>query len=143
MQELATRLADHSVGTWKLNTAKSITTPPGADHVESLTVVYEAMDGGVKITVTGETDDGKPIAFDSAVKYDGKEYPITGAPYDIIRARQIDENTISFEDRKSDGVYHTFGWQVISRDGRTMTLTISGTGCHGEPVSQTTFYDRQ
>ena len=36
--------------------------------------------GGVKVTTTGENMDGTPINSSYTAKYDGKEYPVTGAP---------------------------------------------------------------
>src|ERR1035438_10135051 len=49
--------ADNTLGTWKLNVAKSKYTPAPMP-VKSLTVTREASDGGVKQTVTGERADG-------------------------------------------------------------------------------------
>ena len=49
----------------------------------------EASDGGVKVTTTGEYMDGTPINGSFTAKYDGKEYPVTGAPWDTISIKQI------------------------------------------------------
>src|ERR1700716_2918854 len=74
--------ADTSLGTWKLNMAKSKFTTPAP--VKSLTSTREASDGGVKVTTTGEQADGTPINANYMAKYDGKDYPVTGAPYNTI-----------------------------------------------------------
>ena len=76
--------ADNSIGTWKRNVEKSTSKPPNPNPITSLTLVYEAVDGGVKSTATGQRKDGTPINGCSTVKYDGKEYPVTGAPWDTI-----------------------------------------------------------
>ena len=45
--------ADNSIGTWKVNVAKSKYTP-APFPLKSLTSVREAVSGGVKVTNTGE-----------------------------------------------------------------------------------------
>src|ERR1039457_396768 len=42
--------ADNSIGTWKRNIDKSKATPPATNPITSLTIVNEAVDGGVKVT---------------------------------------------------------------------------------------------
>lgn len=135
--------ADNSIGTWKRDMEKSTSTPPAANPVTSLTIVYEAADGGVKTTVTGERKDGTPINSSSTVKYDGKDYPVTGAPWDTIAVKQIDANTFTTEAKKTDGKYHTTGRAVISNDGKIMTVTVKGVNDEGMPYSGTFVYDKQ
>src|ERR1017187_10125836 len=75
--------ADNTLGTWKLNVAKSKYTP-APFPLKSLTVTREGSDGGVKQTVTGERADGTMINATSTAKYDGTPVSVTGqgAPYD-------------------------------------------------------------
>src|SRR5713226_3657805 len=91
--------ADNSLGTWKRNIEKSKSSSPRT--VKSLTTVREASDGGVKVTTTGENMDGTPINSSYTAKYDGKEYPVTGAPWDTISIRQKDANTFTSETKKT------------------------------------------
>src|SRR5712671_727001 len=49
--------ADNSVGTWKMNLDKSKYTPAPIP-VKSLTIVREASDGGIKVTISGQQADG-------------------------------------------------------------------------------------
>ena len=135
--------ADNSIGTWKRNVAKSKSTPPPPNPIKSLTIVYEAIPGGVKTTVTGERQDGTPINGGSTVKYDGKEYPVTGAPWDTTSMKQIDANTFTFESKKTGEKYHVTGRTVISKDGKTMTTTVKGTDAEGKPLSAKAIYDKQ
>jgi hypothetical protein len=135
--------ADNSIGTWKRNVAKSTSTTPSTNPVTSLTIVNEAVDGGVKTTVTGQRKDGTPINGGSSVKYDGKEYPVTGAPWDMTSMKQINDNTFTFESRKTGGKYHVTGRTVISNDGKTMTTTVKGTDAEGKPLSARVIYDKQ
>ena len=135
--------ADNSIGTWKRNVAKSKSTPPIDNPITSLTIVFEAVDGGVKETVTGQRKDGTAINGGFTAKYDGKEYPVTGAPWDTISIKQIDANTFTSEQKKTGGKYHTTGRLVISKDGKTMTLTTKGTNAEGKPSSAKAIYEKQ
>ncbi len=137
--------ADNSIGTWKRNVAKSKTTPAVKNPVKSLTVVQEAIEGGVKVTSTGERQDGTAINSSSSIKYDGKEYPVTGpgTPWDTTSRKQIDANTFTSENKKTGGKYHTKGRIVISKDGKTMTMTSKGTNAEGQPTSSTLIYEKQ
>jgi hypothetical protein len=135
--------ADNSIGTWKRNIEKSTATPPPANPITSLTIVYESVDGGVKSTVTGQRKDGTPINSTATIKYDGKEYPATGAPWDTISVSQIDANTFTVETKKTGGKWHTTGRTVISKDGKTMTMTATGTNDEGKPYSSKAVYEKQ
>jgi type IV secretory pathway protease TraF len=65
------------VGTWKLNVTKSKFDPgPGP---KSLTRTVAAQDDGVKYSFEGVAVDGKPLAYGFAVKFDGKDNPISGS----------------------------------------------------------------
>ena len=135
--------ADNSIGTWKRNVAKSTSTTPSTNPITSLTMVLEAVDGGVKETVTGQRKDGTPINGGFTAKYDGKEYPVTGAPWDTISIKQIDANTFTSEAKKTGGKYHTTARMVISKDGKTMTLSSKGTNAEGKPTTAKAIYDKQ
>ena len=134
--------ADNSLGTWKLNADKSKSTS-SALPVKSLTTTREASDGGVKVTTTGEQASGTPINSSYTAKYDGSEYPVTGAPWDIIVIKQVDANNFTTETKKTDGKYHSTGQTVISKDGKTMTTTSKGINADGEAFTITLIYDKQ
>jgi hypothetical protein len=135
--------SDNSIGTWKRNVAQSKITPPITNPIKSLTIVNEASEGGVKTTVTGERQDGTPINSTSSLKYDGKEYPVTGAPWDMMSMKQTGANSFTFEAKKTGGKYHVTGRSVISKEGMTMTTTTKGTNAEGQPTSGTAIYDKQ
>jgi hypothetical protein len=135
--------ADNSIGTWKRNVAKSKASPPVANPIKSLTIVNEAVDGGVKVTVTGERQDGTAINAGYTAKYDGTPVPVTGAPWDTTSLKQVDANTVTFDNAKTGGKYHVTGKSVVSKDGKTMTTTVKGTNEEGKPLSGTYIYDKQ
>ena len=135
--------ADNSIGTWKRNVAKSKNTPPVTNPIKSLTIVNEASDGGVKVTVTGERQDGTPINSSSSVKYDGKEYPVTGGTFDTIAQKRLDENTTTFEVKMTGTAYHASGSFTVSKDGKTRTQIDKGIGLDGKPFELTRIYEKQ
>lgn len=139
---LAASGADNSLGTWKLNIEKSKYTPEPMP-VKNLTTVREAADGGVKVTTTGEQANGTPINSSASIKYDGKDYPVVGAPWDRIAVKQIDANNFTSETKQKDGKYHATGRTVISQDGMTMTTTSKGTNAEGVEFSSIFVYDKQ
>jgi len=133
--------ADNSLGTWKLNMEKSKFTPSAP--VKSLTTTREASDDGVKVTTTGERADGTPINASYTAKYDGKEVPVTGAPYDSIAIKQVNANTLTAIQKNSGTKYSTTARIVISKDAKTMTSTTRGTGADGSPVNYRMVYEKQ
>jgi len=133
--------ADNSLGTWKLNMEKSKFSPSAP--VKSLTTTREASDGGVKVTTTGEQADGTPINASFTAKYDGKEYPANGAPYDMIAIKQVNANTFTFTQKKTGGKYSVTGRSVISKNGKAMTNTLKGTNADGKAYSATMVWDKQ
>src|ERR1051326_1829749 len=81
--------ADNTIGTWKLNVAKSKYTP-GPMPLKSASNSREAAEGGIKVTITGERPDGTAINATYTAKYDGNEVPITGnLSYDTIAIKQL------------------------------------------------------
>ena len=133
--------ADNSLGTWKRNLEKTTGSSPRT--VKSLTTVREASDGGVKVTATVENMDGTPINSSYTAKYDGKDYSVTGAPWDTISIKQTNANTFTSETKKTGGKYHSKGRTVISKDGKTMTLTTKGTNAEGKPTTATIVSEKQ
>jgi hypothetical protein len=135
--------ADNTLGTWKLNVAKSKYTPAPMP-VKSLTVTREASDGGVKQTTTGEQADGRAVNASYTAKYDGKEVTITGnSPYDMISIKQVNANTLTDERMRMGGSYKAAGRLVISNGGKTMTTTTKGTNADGKAFTSTFVFDKQ
>ena len=127
-------------GTWKLNTAKSKYSPGPAP--KSLTVTY-SMDGDWVVSKSeGVSSDGKATSYTNRYKFDGKEYPYKTATIEgMISAKRIDDMHIeaTIKGGKAQGSAHT----VISKDGKTRTLTTTGTNAEGKPVKNVAVYDKQ
>jgi glucose/arabinose dehydrogenase len=135
--------ADTSLGTWKFNVAKSKST--STNPVKSRTEVREATpDGWVKVTSTREWADGTTVNFSYTFRYDGREYPVTGGPFDTISVKRVNANTTSFEVvKKTNGMYHQTGRLVVSKDGKRMTMTARGTDAKGKSVTAINIFDKR
>src|SRR5438874_405390 len=84
-----TTAADHWLGTWKLNLAKSKYNPPELAP-KSQTMTREAVEGGMKLVTDGVDAQGKPTHTEYTAKYDKKDYPWTGqANADTISLSRI------------------------------------------------------
>ncbi len=128
------------MGTWKLNEAKS---KIAAGSPKSTTVVYEAAGDNVKITVDGTGGDGKPTHNEWTGKFDGKDYPVTGDGNTDTRSyTKVDDHTLTFVNKKGDKATFS-GRAVVSADGKTRTVTLTGTDSKGKNFTSTAVYDKQ
>jgi len=128
------------MGTWKLNEAKSKFSP-GAPKNNS--VVYEAAGDSIKVTVDGIGADGKPTHNEWTGKFDGKDYPLTGDPSADTRSyKKVDARTMELTNKKAGKPVVT-GKITVSADGKSRTVTISGTDASGKKVTSTAVYDKQ
>jgi hypothetical protein len=136
--------ADNSFGTWKVNIAASKYTPVPWP-VKSLTLVREAVPGGVKVTTTGERTDGTAINTSYTAIYDGTPTVVTGsgAPYDTVSIKEVDSNIFLYEAKNTTGKYQASGRIVISNEGKTMTMAATGTDADGNAMTLTLVYDKQ
>lgn len=133
--------ADNWLGTWKLDTAKSKFSPgPGP---KTLTLKWEATPDGVKFTGDGVNADGKPARSMYVTKYDGKDVPYEGNPdADMASAKRIDDNSYDNTWKKA-GKPTIMAKVVVSADGKTMTITQTGTNAKGETVNNLIVYNKQ
>ena len=129
------------IGTWKLNVAKSKYSP--GPPPKSATVTYEATAEGLKRT--GETIDaeGNATSFQYTAMYNGQYYPVTGSNlYDAIKLTSI-SSRITVATLKKSGKVVSHARRVVSEDGKTMTLTITGTNGKGQKTKDIAIYEKQ
>jgi hypothetical protein len=132
--------SDLQMGTWKLNEAKS-KLAPGVS--KNSTVVYEAAGDNVKVTVDGTDRDGKPAHNEWTGKFDGKDYPVTGDPDSDARSyKKVGVRTLQLTVKKG-GKVTVSGRINVSADGKTRTVTTSGTDPQGKKFKSTAVYDKQ
>jgi hypothetical protein len=123
------------LGTWKLNTAKSKSSPMPV--AQSMTVKFEADGEKVRRTVSGVDGEGKPIMQGgpegTSIAWDGKDHEVqvpNGSPM-TIAVKHVndyrDDVTV-----KQNGKVTTTVRSVVSKDGKTMTNTLDGVNEKGE-----------
>jgi len=129
-----------NMGTWKLNEAKS---KFAAGAPKNHTVVYEAAGDNIKVTVDGTDAAGKATHNEWTGKFDGKDYPITGDPTADTRSyKMVDDHTMELTNKK-DGKATATGRIVVSGDGKTRTVSLTGTDASGKKMRSTAVYDKQ
>jgi hypothetical protein len=131
---------DPQMGTWKLNEAKS---KFATGATKNNTVVYQTAGDNVKITADGTDKDGKSTHNEWTGNFDGKDYPVTGDPTSDMRSyKKIDDRTVKMTVKK-DGKVTASGRIVVSVDGKSRTVTTSGTDAEGKRVQNRVVYDKQ
>ncbi|HVT40723.1 MAG TPA: hypothetical protein VHE78_16910 [Gemmatimonadaceae bacterium] len=138
---LAAQAADPNIGTWKLNVAKSTYDPgPGP---KSMTITIEAAGQARKNTLSGVDPEGKPIRVTYTANYDGKDYPATGsAAYDMVSLKRIDANTSEITRKKDGKVVQTYVL-VVTKDGKSLTSTMTGINAKGEKIHSVAVFEKQ
>jgi hypothetical protein len=132
--------SDVQIGTWKLNDAKSKFV---AGSSKNNTVVYEVVGDSVKVTVDGTDGAGKPTHNEWTGKFDGKDYPLVGDPAADTRSyKKVNANTLDLVNKK-DGKVTVTGKIVVSADGKSRTITTTGTSPDGKKVKNVAVYDKQ
>ena len=133
--------ADVTVGTWKVNVAKSKYSPGPAPKAQ--TVKIESMGDNIKVTIDGTDAEGKPLHNEWVGKYDGKDYAVKGDPNADMRAyKKIDDYNFEAFAKKA-GKATTTTKSVYSKDGKTRTSTQTGTNPQGQKVNNSIVYEKQ
>jgi hypothetical protein len=132
------------IGTWKLNVAKSRFEPGPAPQSQTRTVVADG--DGAKYSFEGVRADGSAISYSFTVKYDGKDYPITGsgAPggADSIAIKRVGDNKAEAT-LKKDGKEVGKSVVEVSKDGTVSTVKSKGKTPDGKDYSTDSVYDKQ
>lgn len=131
---------DNWIGTWKLNAAKS---KLGDTAIRAQTLKFEKTADGIKLSSEGTDAQGKTVQAGYTSKFDGSPVSWPGNPMaDTAAPKKIDDN--SYENVWSKGGKVTVTAKVtVSADGKTLTVTQSGTDPSGAKVSSVAVYDKQ
>lgn len=133
--------ADPHVGTWVLNVNKSKYTPGPPPRAQTST--YTADGQNFKIVTKGTGTLGQPTSTEFSAAFDGKDHPVRGnADWDAVVARRVDGNTIEFTRKKGGKVVQT-AMSVVSKDGKTRTVTSTGVNAQGAKVNVVAVYERK
>jgi len=138
---LSAQASDPRIGTWKLNVAKSKYSPGPAP--QSLTVNVEPSGQGEKVTTEFVNADGTRTATEYTANFDGKDYPLTGSQIaDTVSLKRSNARTTVRTDKKGGKVAQTLR-RVVSKDGKTMTVTTKGTNAQGQAVNNVALFEKQ
>ena len=128
-------------GTWKMNASKSKYDPD--PHHQSQIVRYERTSDGFKMTLDTIPANGSAIHTETVAKGDGQDYPVVGSRNVTERAFMlIDPQTWQIVSKLNGKVMETLR-QVVSPDGRMLTVTITGTTPQGDRINSVVVFDRQ
>jgi hypothetical protein len=131
-----------TLGTWKLNVAKSTFTPGPGWRSQTRTYTLEPG-GGVLIRWDGVGARGEPMHVSFISRLDGKDYPMNGSDkYDTLNGVAVDAFTVKSEEKRGGKVVG-IAMRTISAEDKVMTITDEGTDQKGEKFSQMLVFDRQ
>ena len=129
--------ANPRIGVWKLDVAKS-TYQQGTAPASETRTFLATDDGGIQMTGDVVLVSGTKQPTGYRAKYDGKDHPFTGTAGDSIAI--TGDGWASDSTIKSVGKVTQTSHTVVSKDGKTMTVTTRTAG--GRAVN-TRVYDKQ
>jgi hypothetical protein len=131
--------ANPHMGTWKLNEGKS---KLALGMGKNMTVAYAEMKDKMKVTVDGVDKNGKPTHSVWVGKADGKAYKSKGnLPWDAAAYKVVNDRTYDLTAMKDGKVLWT-GKSTVSSDGKSRTVTFTGTDANGKKIKGKAVYDK-
>jgi hypothetical protein len=131
------------VGTWELNLAKSTFSPGPAPRSQTLT--FHASGPQWVALLQGIDASGRPINPDMnnlAITFDGRDHPTKTENYDTTAWKRTNATTYEVIRKKAGKIVLT-STNVVSNDGRTMTITTKGVNADGQSVNNVRVYDKK
>lgn len=147
---------DHPiVGVWELNLDRSSFDPGSGPRslMRRFAIDDEGFLVSVRITVTGN---GIPTFAMARARLDGDDYPVwtDGAVYGYLSEgaepggsasfRAVNDRTLELTQKNAEGQVNPLSpntWEV-SADGKTLTVTTTGTNANGNAVNNVEVFDR-
>jgi hypothetical protein len=127
-------------GTWTLNVAKSKFNP--GPPPKSMKVTYAPAGEGVKISVDVTWAAGESQHWEMSGKYDGKDNPVTGNPAADTAAFKLVNDHTGESTFMKDGKVTATNTRVLSKDGKTLTITSKGTTPDGKPRNDVQVFEK-
>jgi hypothetical protein len=144
--------SDPFIGTWQLNLAKSKFSPGPGPKSATMNVQGEGENNNV--TFAGINAEGNRQSLVLTWLYDGMPHAVTanteanrlgllGQPNIDARAfTRVDAYAVNISYMKAGKVVQT-ATAVVSRDGKTETITSTGTDANGQPINNVIVWDKQ
>lgn len=128
-------------GTWILDVAASTFDPGPARKSE--TRIYSADGRTIHMIAQRVSAGGKQTSVEYLGVYDGKDYPVTGDPtVDAIAQVRVDDYTVKATTKRGGKITAT-STHVVSKDGRTMTITDTGGSENGVTYENTLVFHKR
>ena len=87
--------------------------------------------------------DGTRTTTQYTANFDGKDSPLTGSAIaDTVSLKRSNARTTVRTDKKGGTVVQTLR-RVVSKDGKTMTVTTKGTNAQGQAVNNVALFEKQ
>jgi hypothetical protein len=131
------------VGTWELNLANSTFSPGPPPKKQTLT--FQAAGPQWIALLQGIDASGKPInpdMNDLAINFDGKDHPTATVNYDTTAWKRISADKYEVIRKKAGKIVLT-STNVVSPDGKTMTITTNGVNADGQSIHDVRVFDKQ
>jgi hypothetical protein len=135
-------------GTWKMNAAKSKYDPASLAN-KSGTTTYTFSGNSVTAKIDQVNAKDQKVHVEYTATLDGADSPwngtIDGKPnpsQDAVSFKKLDARTYHIEN-KLKGKVLTTNHVVVAADGKSRTVTISGTDAAGQKVHHVVVYDKQ
>jgi hypothetical protein len=132
---------DPFTGPWELNVAKC--KYEGAKVPQRLTVVYESNGSGIRYKSFGLDANGKQLSSAYSANFDGKPYPVAGSrTWAPVALKRVDARTIEARYVR-DGKVQSTAVSVVSRDGKTLTVTTVTVNGTGKGITNVSVFERK
>jgi hypothetical protein len=132
--------ADSSVGTWKLNIAKSTF---GSGMVpKSETRTYSSSSMGTHVVIESEDSTGKKNKTETLLTYDGQPQKVVGnADFDAVSTKRVDKYETTADLMKGGKVIGSLR-RLVSKDGKSMTINQKVLKADGSTETSLGYYER-
>jgi hypothetical protein len=129
------------IGTWKLNLDKSKYSPGPPPRSGTLTYTQDGQN--IKNTFEGMDAQGNVLSGVLMHIYDGQPHPSSGSQViDASAYTRLDPNNYIFTRLKA-GKLVAVGTVIVSQDGKTLTVTTTGSDANGGPSNSISVHDKQ
>src|SRR5262245_4820316 len=140
---LAAGQTDPHVGTWDLDLAKSTFSPGPPPQRQTLWYKMEGRE--LTALLQGVDGAGRPISPDPGnltIHFDRKDHPTPRPGYDTSNWQRISPNKYVVHRKKAGKIVLT-STNVVSNDGRTLTITTTGIDEDGRAVNDVRVYNKR
>jgi hypothetical protein len=125
---------DRFVGTWKLNVPKSKFNPGPPPQGETVTIAPD------KVSVQEVMADGKTQNW-SYTPSPGSTATITGLENSSVTEKKVNDHTMEHTWKMGNATMQGRG--VLSKNGKKMTYTLTGTNQEGKPLHNVLIFEKQ